>query len=51
MQIKIRAFEEHDIDALVEILKLNHQYDYPDVEARDAASCPVQRGAVSPRDD
>ena len=36
MQVQIRAFEERDIDALVEILKRNHQYDYPDVEGPDA---------------
>lgn len=36
LQVKVRSFEERDIDALVEILRLNHQYDYPDVEGPDA---------------
>jgi GNAT superfamily N-acetyltransferase len=36
MALDIRVFEERDIDALVEILKLNHQYDYPEVEGPDA---------------
>jgi N-acetylglutamate synthase-like GNAT family acetyltransferase len=36
MTIRIRPFQESDIDALVEILKLNEQYDYPEVEGPEA---------------
>jgi ribosomal protein S18 acetylase RimI-like enzyme len=36
MTISIRPFVETDADDLVEILKLNHQYDYPDVEGPDS---------------
>ena len=36
MTIQIRPFQESDIDVLVEILKLNGQYDYPEVEGTEA---------------
>ncbi len=36
MNIKIRKFKEKDIARLVEILKLNNQYDFPEIEGPDA---------------
>jgi GNAT superfamily N-acetyltransferase len=36
MAIEIRHFKERDVDRLVEILRLNGQYDNPDVEGSDA---------------
>jgi ribosomal protein S18 acetylase RimI-like enzyme len=36
MTISVRPFVDTDADDLVEILKLNHQYDYPDVEGPDS---------------
>ncbi len=36
MKILIRRFKEEDIISLVEILKLNHQYDYPETEGPES---------------
>jgi hypothetical protein len=35
-EILVRGFVDADISALVEILRLNNQYDYPEVEGPDA---------------
>jgi len=35
-RIRVRAFRQSDIPGLVEILKLNGQYDYPDIEGPDS---------------
>jgi GNAT superfamily N-acetyltransferase len=43
MDIRVRKFKESDLNHLVEILKLNHQYEYPEIEGPDSmrrvASC------------
>lgn len=36
MSIKIRRFIPYDIDDIVEILRVNRQYDYPNVEGPEA---------------
>lgn len=36
MNLEIRAFCESDINELVEILRLNKQYDYPGIEGHEA---------------
>jgi ribosomal protein S18 acetylase RimI-like enzyme len=36
MEFEIRPFHDTDCDALVEILRLNGQYDYPEVEGPEA---------------
>jgi GNAT superfamily N-acetyltransferase len=45
MTIRIRAFQESDIDLLVEILKLNGQYDRPDMEGPEAVKRVAQCNA------
>jgi len=36
MNIRVRRFREADIPSLIEILKMNDQYDYPAVEGPDS---------------
>ena len=36
MEIQVRTFREDDIRSLVEILKLNDQYEYPEIEGSDS---------------
>jgi N-acetylglutamate synthase-like GNAT family acetyltransferase len=36
LSIKIRSFESEDVEYLVEILKLNNQYSYPNIDGPEA---------------